>query len=132
LDKTVRVWSAGNRTELLCLRGHEKEVERVAFSTDGQYIVSGGQSGDIRIWNAKTGVCLEQIDGLGDVAAIAAGLPLRAVARGAETAIVDAASRQAIGWLPIAFDRIATHPDGRRWAGSVGKRLHLFQLEDTA
>jgi WD40 repeat protein len=35
--------------------GHTNGVSSVAFSPDGQYIVSGSDDGTIRVWNAMTG-----------------------------------------------------------------------------
>ncbi len=36
--------------------GHRNEVNHVQFSGDGKYLVSGGDDGTVRLWNADTGV----------------------------------------------------------------------------
>jgi WD40 repeat protein len=53
-DCTMRVWDITTGVELHTMNGHESLVRAVAFSPDGQYIVSAsGHS--IRIWDASTG-----------------------------------------------------------------------------
>ncbi len=78
---------------MLCLRGHENEVTSVAFSPDGTRIASASL-GETRVWDARTGDCLEVLEGWCDVKALAAGpsrFPCRARGRALETAIEDAA-----------------------------------------
>ncbi|KAJ7108125.1 hypothetical protein C8R44DRAFT_884894 [Mycena epipterygia] len=45
------------------LRGHTKSVEVVAFSPDGNQIVSGSGDGTIRLWDSETGVLAEEFPG---------------------------------------------------------------------
>ena len=40
--------------------GHTKSVFSVAFSPDGQHIVSGSQDHTIRVWNISTGGTLAE------------------------------------------------------------------------
>ncbi|KIJ40581.1 hypothetical protein M422DRAFT_173569, partial [Sphaerobolus stellatus SS14] len=55
-DLTIRIWNA-DTGELITgpLEGHSAPVTSVAFSSDGQRIVSGSHDNTIRIWNADTG-----------------------------------------------------------------------------
>jgi WD40 repeat protein len=48
----LKVWSAVTGLEKLSLRGHAGPVTGVAFSRDGQRIVSGSQDGTVRVWEA--------------------------------------------------------------------------------
>src|SRR5262249_28348569 len=53
-DKTVRVWDAASGQELLTLLGHTDPVSSVAFSLDGQRIVSGSWDKG-KVWVAAHG-----------------------------------------------------------------------------
>jgi WD40 repeat protein len=50
----VKVWDAETGRELLTLQGHTGAVRSVAFSPDGQRLVSLG-GGEVRVWDAETG-----------------------------------------------------------------------------
>ena len=137
----MRVWDlsvpeadADSGRELHCLTGHTGPVTSVSFSADGRRIVSGGYYGDKtgRVWEAETGECLEVIEGDGDLAAIAAGPEAhayRALERGREAVIEDAAGGTPVAWFPIGLDKITTHPTQSIWAGGVGSYLCLIKLE---
>lgn len=51
-DKTLKVWDTENGSEVLTLRGHERYVDSVAFSTDGRRIVSGSRDNRMKVWDA--------------------------------------------------------------------------------
>jgi len=53
-DKTVRVWDLASGEVLLELMSHGGDVQSVAFSRDGEYIVSGGEDGIVRVWNVHS------------------------------------------------------------------------------
>ncbi|KAE9406010.1 hypothetical protein BT96DRAFT_876203 [Gymnopus androsaceus JB14] len=55
-DETVRIWNAKTGEAIgEPLEGHTHFVSSVAFSPDGERIVSGSYDQTVRIWNAKTG-----------------------------------------------------------------------------
>ncbi|KAI0310201.1 WD40-repeat-containing domain protein [Amylostereum chailletii] len=58
-DRAIYLWNA-ETSEAICepMKGHKGRVTSVAFSSDGNRIVSGSCDG-IRLWNAETGETIE-------------------------------------------------------------------------
>ena len=53
---------------------------------------------------------------------------LRLLVRDGET-VVETVSGQIVAWHPGILENIATHPDGRTWAGASSNYLALIHLE---
>ncbi|KAJ1676535.1 U3 snoRNP protein, partial [Spiromyces aspiralis] len=51
------VWEWQSESYVLKQQGHYYDVSAVAYSGDGQYIVTGGDDGKVKVWNASTGYC---------------------------------------------------------------------------
>jgi WD40 repeat protein/tRNA A-37 threonylcarbamoyl transferase component Bud32 len=54
-DNTVRLWDAEAGTEIRRYGRHELPITTVAFSSDGNEILSGGDDGKVWLWNRETG-----------------------------------------------------------------------------
>ena len=57
-DNSVRLWDVDTGAVRKVLRGHQKSVETVAFSGDGQVLASGGFDETARAWDVATGKLL--------------------------------------------------------------------------
>ncbi len=141
-DATVRIWDASTGQQLACLRGHSTVVTRVAWNLNESQIISAEYGnpdqlwfGSVRVWDATSGTCLEDIGGRPDVAAIAAGandFPWWGMVSGVENATVIEPSHggPAITRFPDPLGEITTHRSGRLWAGVASYRhLTLIRLE---
>jgi tetratricopeptide (TPR) repeat protein len=53
-DGTAKLWEAASGEELLTLKGHSDQIEAVAFSPDGQRIVTGSDDGTAKVWEVAT------------------------------------------------------------------------------
>jgi WD40 repeat protein len=49
----VKVWSVSARKEVASLAGHTHYVRSVAFSPDGQHIVSGSYDKLVKVWSVS-------------------------------------------------------------------------------
>ena len=49
------------------LKGHENQVNSVAISPDGKFIVSGSNDNSLRIWETESGNCLKILEGHSDI-----------------------------------------------------------------
>ena len=54
-DQTAKVWDAASGKELLTLKGHSDAIRSVAFSPDGQRIVTGSGDQTAKVWEAASG-----------------------------------------------------------------------------
>ena len=59
-DNSVRVIDAFTGQELTALKGHTEKVNDVAFSVDGNLVVTGSDDNTVRIWNSRTGAPIGQ------------------------------------------------------------------------
>ena len=121
-------------TALAVLRGHEDGVASVAVTPDGNRVVSFSGDRTVRVWDAKSGACLEVIRGNGDLNAIlggAAQFPFRALEREGETAIENGTSGLEVAWFSEGIGHLKTLPSGRAWVGS-GMHVYFITLEGYA
>ena len=64
-DGSIRVYPFGGEEEAAptIFFGHTNAVWDIAYSTDGQYIISGSEDTSVRLWDAISGVELETLRG---------------------------------------------------------------------
>src|SRR5262249_42241881 len=109
LTSGVKVWDVHRGAELGILRGTASQVQSVAYSPDGLRIAGASYDRAVRVWDGHTFACLEELPGEGDVAAIAAGasrFPWRAMTRGLETVVEEAATGRVAARVPPAPEHI--------------------------
>jgi WD40 repeat protein/serine/threonine protein kinase len=51
-EEGITVWNATTGEELLTLDGHPRDVKSLAFSSDGQRLLSAGVDGTVKVWDA--------------------------------------------------------------------------------
>ncbi len=53
-DRTLRLWDTQSGAQAVHITTHNTEARSLAISSDGQYVASGSEHGEIRIWNVDT------------------------------------------------------------------------------
>jgi WD40 repeat protein len=61
VNNTAKIWDARSATEVLNLRGHSRNVDGVAFSSNGCRLFSQDESGLNRVWDVATGKPVNEI-----------------------------------------------------------------------
>ncbi|KAK2581778.1 hypothetical protein KPH14_002256 [Odynerus spinipes] len=51
------VWEWQSETYAMKQQGHSNNMNSLAYSPDGQYIVTGGDDGKVKLWNTMSGFC---------------------------------------------------------------------------
>ena len=63
-DNLVNVYDLEKMEKIFCLSGHNKEIYSLDFTkgNDTKYLISGDGLGDCRLWNIKSGECVQIIE----------------------------------------------------------------------
>jgi len=54
-DKTIKIWNPGTKGLISSMEGHLQKVNCISYTSDGNFMVSGGEEGIIKLWEVKTG-----------------------------------------------------------------------------
>ncbi|CZR46055.1 uncharacterized protein FPRO_11502 [Fusarium proliferatum ET1] len=84
-DSTIKVWDTMAATCLYTLQDDEA-VSSVAFSADGQYLVSGGKGS--KMWDAVTGKCLHEFEHNDHAVSVALSADSQYLATGLDDGII--------------------------------------------
>jgi len=121
MDKTIRVWDVEKATLLKTLLGHSKPVSAIAFSEDGQHLVSASEDTTIKVWDALGGSQIHLMRSLDSALNSCALLPGDRQVVSAQTdcklAIFDVVSGRRVRSLADCHARSINHvsvsPNGR-------------------
>jgi DNA-binding beta-propeller fold protein YncE len=127
--------------QVLGLTDHVDWIESVAFSPDGQYLVSGSQDNSVRVWNARTGQGVSTFRGhAGKISSVAFSPDGRLLASGSDDTtlrIWNAGTGQRVHRLSHRrwcwtghVGSLAFSPDGQRLvSGSSDWALRMWNVQ---
>jgi WD40 repeat protein len=133
-DKSIRVWDASKREQLICTPGHEYKVEDVAFSPDASRIVSAASSllgaGTTRLWDAVTGEELGCTPDCGHNVAFSADGRRIACGSSEEVRILDAETLECVRVIEGGSDVEAVAGGSRQYPFRARRRSTETVFED--
>lgn len=62
-DSVVRVYNVDTATCSQTLKGHQREITKVKFNAEGDFILSTGFDGIGRVWDSETGKNISLLEG---------------------------------------------------------------------
>ncbi len=136
-DQTIRLWDVEKRTTIITLEGHRGAVRSVAIAADGK-LVSGGEDGRVRFWDADgsaRGSVAAHRDVVWAVAFVGRGTAVSGGADGQLT-VWDGQTREARQQLAAhtdALTSLAVSADGRRVvSGSQDRTIKIWKGKEKA
>ncbi len=125
IDDTVTIWSLETYAQLVSIP-HSVTVMNAVFSPDGSLIVTSANDNRIRVWEAATGLLLNELGGH------TAPVVQLVVTQDSTRLLSTAADRTIIAWSPrilSGLQIVATHPSGIRRGVAMsgdGKKIALL------
>lgn len=134
-DSTARLWDPVTESTTATLRGHNRVVRSVAFSTDGSILASGSHDGTIILWDVASGQPQDTIMGHADWVWSLAFSPDGTLAIGRNDGTIllwDVATGQPKDTLighTVYVESVAFSPDGSALAsGSLDTTVRLWDV----
>jgi eukaryotic-like serine/threonine-protein kinase len=138
----VQVWSADSGDRVVTLGGHTGGTRCVAYSPDGERIVTSGHGrgmnkGEVKMWNAQTGQEMFSLKGFGSYVTIVAYSPdgqrlATATEEGQTVQLWDGQTGKELLALKghgAAVNSLAFSPNGKRLATAAEKSVKLWDAE---
>ena len=137
---SVVLWDIASGEILQVFYGHEAEVRSVAFSRDGNLIMTGGSDKTARIWNVQTGTELLRLNTSSMVNSVAFSPDGQAVLTGCTDGTVQLWDRLPKSELPVlnientkiggvSLSAVAFSPNGKFLATGGTDGLKLWNVE---
>ena len=134
--KILKVWETDNGNQKLTLTGHST-INSVAFSRNGRWIVSGGVSGEVIVWDATSGEATFTLKGHTDsVLSLVFSADGKRMASASKMAVKIWDAEKWVELLTInehsdaaTVRTVSFSPDGRRIVS--GSDVHTVKVWDT-
>jgi len=136
-EAEIRIWDIKRVTRMAPLKGSLGAGTRVAFTPEGDRLLSGGYAGMLRLWDWRTGRQVLQQPGGSNLTFGPDGQLLILDADGQRFRLVEVANgreyrsfvqQSAVG-KQISYHIPIIHPEGRLLALAMSDRTRLFDLE---
>ena len=120
---------------VLSFRGHDGDVNDVAFSSDGSMLASTGDDGMLKVWNPSTGRLVSSLSGVGSAWGPSFGAHDSLVAaawRDGEVRVLDLSTERVVSTIRVKRPNdTALSPDGR-YLAVASEHLLAFAEADGA
>ena len=143
-DGTVRLWDAAEGLCLRVLEGHQGWGCDLAYSPDGQTLISGGSDGALRLWHLQSGKCTASLTYPQQIRAVAYSPDGQSVAASGDDSTIEVWRQSQAGHQVMAghsswVAAIAFSPDGgslasggedqsiKLWDSQTGRCLKTLQ-----
>jgi WD40 repeat protein len=103
-DNNAMIWDAVSGDKVKTLTGHSNNVDAVAYSPDGKYVISGSNDNTIIIWDAKTGSKTNTLSGHSGKMSVLAFIPGSTILTSGDSTMVDGGARGPFG-IPILSEK---------------------------